>query len=145
MKFFYIKNKLFIKLFFYLVLILTIFFVCYRKINIRVLSVTKNETKRSFNSQIGINTDINNDEFWRNEENLGIGLFWTNKIEVYENENISKNRDLNIQLYVTNDGKNFTYISETGISGRDPNIICKNGVFYVVTTPDADTERKSNF
>lgn len=79
-----------------------------------------------------------NEDFWKSE-NLAIGVFFSNKIEQNENGDINKTVDSNLGLYVTNDGKNFTYIGETGIIGRDPNMMYKDGVFYMATTKGGST------
>ena len=79
-----------------------------------------------------------NENFWKSE-NLAIGVFFSNKIEQNENGDINKTVDSNLGLYVTNDGKNFTYIGETGIIGRDPNMMYKDGVFYMATTKGGST------
>ena len=110
------------------------------------------------------------DENFFNSENLGIGVFFSNSIgvkKVDENGNyitdnqgnyiyetdedgnyIAKNNDSidhNLGLYITNNGKDFTYIGETGISGRDPNIFYKNGVFYMATTKGGSDSGKIIF
>ena len=86
------------------------------------------EIKKNSGTEIDETLDITKDTFWNNGT-LGVGLFWTDKIEVDESTEgrpINKTLDHNMGVYVTNDGKNFTYVSETGISGRDPNMIYKN-------------------
>lgn len=105
------------------------------------------EIKKNSGTEIDETLDITKDAFWNNGT-LGVGLFWTDKIEVDESTEgrpINKTLDHNMGVYVTNDGKNFTYVSETGISGRDPNMIYKNGVFYVATTKGGDTKGRAVF
>lgn len=71
-------------------------------------------------------------------KDLSIALSFSNKIELSSQNKITKTIDKNLGLYVTNNGKDFTYIGETGIQGKDPNIIYENGVFYVATTRYGD-------
>lgn len=91
---------------------------------------------------IDVNKALNElDEEYLNNENLAIGIFFTVNIEKSSSENeIEKNVDQNIQLYVTNNGKDFTYIGETGIMGRDANMIYINGIFYMAVTKGGNTD-----
>ena len=114
---------------------------------ILIQSIVGNDSAKKISNEIDETLDITKDAFWNNGT-LGVGLFWTDKIEVDESTEgrpINKTLDHNIGVYITNDGKNFTYISETGISGRDPNMIYKNGVFYVATTKGGDTKGRAVF
>ena len=77
-----------------------------------------------------------NEEFF-NSDDLGIGLFFSTK---YNEENPTGDVNKEIGLYITNNGKDYTYIAETGITGRDPNIMYKNGVFYMATTKGGDDQ-----
>lgn len=88
------------------------------------------------------NKELNDlDENYLNNENLAIGMFFTVNIEKNESKNeIKKSVDQNIQLYVTNNGKDFTYIGETGIMGRDANMIYINGIFYIAVTKGGSTD-----
>lgn len=91
---------------------------------------------------IDVNKALNElDEEYLNNENLAIGIFFTVNIEKSSSEKeIEKNVDQNIQLYVTNNGKDFTYIGETGIMGRDANMIYINGIFYMAVTKGGNTD-----
>lgn len=137
-------------------------------------SVANSKTENSGNPQsqeVEYSSGIEGlDEEFFNSETLGIGVFFSNSIgvkkvdengnyitddqgnyiyETDENGNYITKNDDNINhdlgLYVTNNGKDFTYIGETGISGRDPNIFYKNGVFYMATTKGASYSGKIIF
>ncbi len=82
--------------------------------------------------------EILNEEYF-NSDDLGIGLFFSTK---FTEEKPTGDVNKEIGLYVTNNGKNYTYIAETGITGRDPNIMYKNGVFYMATTKGGDDTGK---
>ena len=99
-------------------------------------------------NSIGVSTNENNyiqtlqsneifDEEFFNSNDLGIGLFFSTK---YDQNHTSGAVNSDIGLYVTNNGKDFTYIAETGIQGRDPNIMYHNGVFYMATTKGGDNK-----
>ena len=78
-----------------------------------------------------------------NSEDLAIGIFFSSKYHMKDDGTAQKEVDDSLELYVTNNGKDFVYIGETGITGRDPNIIYKDGVFYMATTKGGDSKGRS--
>ena len=79
------------------------------------------------------------ENFW-NSDNVAIGVFFSSKYYRKEDGTVEKNVDDSLGLYITNNGKDFVYIGETGITGRDPNIMYKDGVFYMATTKGGDSK-----
>ena len=80
--------------------------------------------------------------YYDDNHELGIGLFFTSliKSDSTATGGYSREVDHRIGLYATNNGTSFKYIGETGIQGRDPDIINKNGVFYMLTTSNTKSE-----
>ena len=97
--------------------------------------LTGYEVDRTKNELVKKEKKIELDEEFFNSNDLGIGLFFSTK---YTEEKPTGDVNKEIGLYVTNNGKDYTYIAETGITGRDPNIMYKNGVFYMTTTKGGD-------
>ena len=64
-----------------------------------------------------------------NSDELTIATFFTK--DYYKS---GDGVDTRIGLYTTSDGVNFSYIGETGLTGRDARVIYLNGVFYMATT-----------
>ena len=111
-------------------LIFSIIFICICNINISFAN--------NINDQSEDILELNND-FW-NSNNIAIGVFFSSKYEKREDGSIDSKIDNSLNLYVTNNGKDFIYLGETGLTGRDPNIMYKDGVFYLATTKGGDSK-----
>lgn len=120
-----------------MIIILLVIIISHKMLKIRIDEKSLSLQNLADDERYDTGIDGLDENFFKSDE-LAIGLFWTNKIEK-ENGSYKKILNRDIGLYVTNDGKKFTYIGETGISGRDPNVMYKNGVFYMATTKGGST------
>ncbi|MFC6229105.1 hypothetical protein ACFQI7_14910 [Paenibacillus allorhizosphaerae] len=65
---------------------------------------------------------------------LIIGTFFTASTKAMSEKEPKRPIDRRIGLYASNNGTDFTYLGESGLSGRDSSLMYKDGTFYMLST-----------
>ena len=65
---------------------------------------------------------------------LIIGTFFTASTKAKSEKEPKRPIDRRIGMYASNNGTDFTYLGETGLSGRDSSLMYKDGMFYMLST-----------